>query len=107
MRPGLAQIGGKRCRFFLQNVNSNGSRFPQIGIDQTDLGRIADQVNGGLQVQLVHDVGPVVLHRFGADAQFVGDFSDVKPFGQQPQNFLLTRSQGVIVRITDSGVLCK
>jgi hypothetical protein len=46
-----------------------GIVFPEVEVDDPQLGRIADQFHGAVDAQLVHDAGPVVFDVLGADEQ--------------------------------------
>ena len=63
--------------------------LPEIHIDETELCGIADQFNGAVEVQLVHDVGPVVLNRLGTNEEFFGNLFAGESLCQQAHDFLL------------------
>jgi hypothetical protein len=39
---------------------------PQIHVDQTEFGGVAHQFDGAVQVQLIHNVGTVIIDGLGA-----------------------------------------
>jgi hypothetical protein len=45
----------------------NAFSRPQIHVDQAEFGGIADQLDGAVQFQFIHDVGTVIFHGLGAD----------------------------------------
>ncbi len=47
---------------------------PQIHINQAEFGGIANQFNGAVKVQLIHDVGAVIFDGFGTDEKLLGNF---------------------------------
>ena len=66
---------------FLRKVNIREYAFvqgglisPQFHIDQAELGGIANQLNGAVKVQLVHNVSAVIFNGFRTDEKFLGDF---------------------------------
>jgi hypothetical protein len=46
-----------------------GIVFPEVEVDDPQLGRGADQFHGAVDAQLVHDAGPVVFDGLGADQE--------------------------------------
>lgn len=46
-----------------------GIVFPEVEVDDPQLGRAADQFHGAVDAQLVHDAGPVVFDGLGADEE--------------------------------------
>lgn len=42
--------------------------FPQIHVDQPQLGSVSNQFHGAVKIEFFHDIGPMVFHGLGADA---------------------------------------
>ena len=78
--------------------------FPQIDINQSQLSRIAYQFHGTVQIELLHDIGAMVLDRFDTDAQPFGDFRFGKALGQHAHDFLFSIGETTVVAITHPGL---
>jgi len=44
------------------------SLFPQIDIDESQLGCVTHEIHGAVQIEFFHDVGAVILDSFNTDA---------------------------------------
>lgn len=62
---GICPNSGKEIKWLFFGLAS--LFFPQVNIDQAEPRGIANQFYGAVQVEFIHDVGPVVLDGFGAD----------------------------------------
>jgi len=54
--------------------------FPEVNVNQAELCSIADQFNGIVETELVHNVGTVVFNGLGADKKLFSNFFAGKPF---------------------------
>ena len=50
-----------------QPATRNPLVSPQFHIDQAEFGGVADQFQGAVKIQFVHDVGPVIFDGLGTD----------------------------------------
>jgi hypothetical protein len=64
------------------------SIFPEINVDNADLGGVADQLQGAVDAQFPHDAGAVVFDGFGADEQTLPDVFHGMAFRQESEDFL-------------------
>jgi len=57
-----------------------GSGFPDFRIDQADADGVFHHLDGVAEIELSQDIGPVLFHGLGADAEDVADLGSLSIF---------------------------
>jgi len=75
----------------LASITSHGF----FGFDQPDFKRVTREAGDIMQIELSHQVGPVVVHRLDADPEFRGNFLGAVTFRNKLQNLAFPVGQKI------------
>src|SRR5205085_1990068 len=74
----------------------HGTLILERELDESDLTKLIEQIGAAVQIQLIHNMRAVCIHRFGADHQSFGDLVVGEALRHQFQDFAFALRQTAI-----------